>query len=252
MPVGSAVAAALPLGPELNSTSSANRCARYRWSERAMTRPDGSAANRRTSSSASPAATPSRSASSALARPAVTTWRTVATRWPCRVSVSQMPGRVAASRLTGPDRSPGTHSRTTSRPSPSTVRSERAYRTSAPSSTPREPASERGAGRYPNSTTRRSMVLPASATAEAACRNEPMASRWWKAAPGDEPPGAVPRVDQALVSEHLESASYRRTGDLVAVAELRLGVERADVAELAERDALAEVVGDGGEPGTCH
>ena len=70
--------------------------------------------------------------------------------------------------------------------------------------------------------------------------------------PGDEPPGAVPRVDQALVTEHLERPSHGRTGHLVPVAELRLGVERADVAELAERDALAEVVGDGGEPRTCH
>ena len=60
--------------------------------------------------------------------------------------------------------------------------------------------------------------------------------------PGDEPPGAVPRVDQALVAEHLERPSHGRTGHAVPVAELRLGVERADVAELPERDALAEVV----------
>jgi hypothetical protein len=36
------------------------------------------------------------------------------------------------------------------------------------------------------------------------------------------------------------------------VTELRLGVDGTNVAELAERDALSEVIGNGGEPMTCH
>ena len=92
------------------------------------------------------------------------------------------------------------------------------------------------------------MVLPASATADAAWRNEPMASRWWKADPVTNQPAPCRRLDEALVPQHLEGPPDGRAGHGVPGAELRLRVEGADVPELPEGDALPEVVGDGGEP----
>ena len=54
------------------------------------------------------------------------------------------------------------------------------------------------------------MVLPASATAEAACRNEPMASRWWNADPVTNQP--APCRDSTSPSSRSTSSARRTVG----------------------------------------
>ena len=157
--------------------------------------------------------------------------------------------RVPATR---PARSAGTHSRTTSRPSPSTVRSDRAESTSVPSSTPSEPGEGEGSGPVPElhdmtvdglaGLGHRGRRVPERAD------GQPLVER----RPGHEPAGPVAGLDQPLVPQHLEGAPNGRARHRIPGTELRLGVERADVPELPEGDALPEVVGDGGEPRTCH
>ena len=68
----------------------------------------------------------------------------------------------------------------------------------------------------------------------------------------EEPARPVPRRDQALVAQGLQGAANRRPGHPIAGAELGLGLQGAVRADVAQGDPLAQVVGDGSEPRTCH
>ena len=71
-------------------------------------------------------------------------------------------------------------------------------------------------------------------------------------AAGDEPARAMPGLDQSLITEQLERPTYGRPGHRVPAAQLGLAVDRPVLADLAKRDALAQVVRDPSERRTCH
>ena len=98
----------------------------------------------------------------------------------------------------------------------------------------------------------RDSCRPASATAEDACRNVPERQRLVERAAGDEPARALPALDQPLLAQQLQRAADGDPARAVPPPEHRLALEGAGLAEVAEGDALAHVVGDGPEPGTCH
>jgi hypothetical protein len=71
-------------------------------------------------------------------------------------------------------------------------------------------------------------------------------------AAGHEPAGALPALHQPLLAQQVQRAADGHPARAVPLPEHRLALEGAGVAEVAEGDALADVVGDGPEPGTCH